>query len=371
MPTKSKKASKEEGSPLEFKRWRSEIRELKAKGRKDDVELLVASFEPNQSQDVKIVQNNGRVEVIVRTKLIGEHFSPPAVKSVRLDTKALRHAELRTENLESFRPEHLAFRALPMNLEKDSAMVRRWERSPEREDEFGVPGTVFAPDTRREFRDRVFPFCTCGRVQTAGGWGSGVLVGPRHMMTASHTIKWGADNSVGYLKFVPLQYGDEQPFGIAYATKIYQWRKVTSIPMTSIDVAFYYAVCVLDRRLGDILGWMGASVYSSNWNGGAYWAHIGYPFDKGGGVRPVFDGNGVIDCAYSETISGHAGLRTMHRNDYKVGQSGGPAYGMFGQEARVVGIYSATDWGITDGPNANGGGNALVELINYARTQDP
>ena len=36
-----------------------------------------------------------------------------------------------------------------------------------------------------------------------------------------------------------------------------------------------------------------------------------------------------------------------------------------------VGIYSAVNWGETGGPNANGGGDPLSELINHARTVEP
>ena len=63
----------------------------------------------------------------------------------------------------------------------------------------------------------------------------------------------------------------------------------------------------------------------------------------------------------------------MHRNDYWPGQSGGPAFGWWDGEPwpRVVGIYSAVNGGGPGGPNANGGGNPLPDLINHARGVAP
>jgi len=93
----------------------------------------------------------------------------------------------------------------------------------------------------------------------------------------------------------------------------------------------------------------------------------------GSGTRPIFHGNGVIDSTISESTSGRTAFRMMHQNDYWFGQSGGPAFGWWDGEPwpRVVGIYSAVNWGGTGGPNANGGGNPLPGLINYTRTVEP
>lgn len=203
MRRKSKKTNRGERRPLEFKRWSSAIGEVKAKSKKSEIEVLIASLEPNQSREVKVVENEGRVEVVAKRKLSEEDFSPCPVKTVLLNEKALQTVELRTENLEGFRPEHLAFRALPLRLRKDVAMVPHFQNRAEGGDNFGMPGTVFPPDTRKVFSDKVFPFSTCGRIQTRFGWGSGVMVGPRHMATANHVINWGTGYTADYLKFAP------------------------------------------------------------------------------------------------------------------------------------------------------------------------
>jgi V8-like Glu-specific endopeptidase len=54
------------------------------------------------------------------------------------------------------------------------------------------PLVVWGADDRRIYNDTRYPWgCVC-RILTNGGRGSGVLVGPRHVLTASHVVNWGA-----------------------------------------------------------------------------------------------------------------------------------------------------------------------------------
>ena len=207
----------------------------------------------------------------METNRVGEHFFPPAVKTVRLDEKQLREGKLDLERLSGYRPGHLAMRPIPERLPR-ALQVPRWlTREEGQKDDLGEPGTIFAPDTRYVFSDTSFPWCTCGRVQTASGWGSGVMIGPRHMMTASHVINWGPNNTAGWVKFTPLQFDTSEPFGFAYVTRIYWWQQVNgSDGINSNEAAFDYVVCILDRESRNITGWMGSRGYSSDWNGGAY-----------------------------------------------------------------------------------------------------
>jgi V8-like Glu-specific endopeptidase len=376
MPTKTQALVSDSGAPLRFRNWIKSIRPARAKRLKGKLDLLIERYvtDPGLVKAVRLERGKGRVDVLAATKQVGRHVFPPAIKTVRIDAKRLGRGELKAENLAGYRPEHLALRPVPERLHKRLQVARPWRRKADRKDNLGEPGTIFAPDTRYVFSDTSFPWCTCGRVQTPSGSGSGVMIGPRHLMTASHVINWGPNNTAGWVKFTPLQFDTSEPFGIAWATRIYWWQQVNGGDgVSSNEAAFDYVVCVLDRRLGDATGWMGSRGYSSDWNGGAYWAHIGYPGDLGGGTRPTFHGSGVIDSTISESTGGRSSFRMMHQNDYWFGQSGGPAFGWWDSEPwpRVVGIYSAVNWGGTGGPNANGGGNPLSELINHARTVEP
>jgi V8-like Glu-specific endopeptidase len=376
MPAKSKRTEDSPDAPIKFRSWTRAIRKRAAKPAKKKLALLIERVvaDPRRRTTTQVRRRKGSVELIAQTSApVLRHVFPPSIKTVRLGPEQRQRA-LKPESLTGYRPEHLAVRPVPDRLPRELRVARPWRRKGKRRDNLGEPGTVFAPDTRYVFSDIAFPWCTCGRVETAAGWGSGVMIGPRHLMTASHAINWGPNNTAGWVKFTPLQFDTSEPFGSAWATTIYWWQQVNgSDGVSSNEAAFDYVVCVLDRRLGDATGWMGSRGYSSSWNGGAYWAHIGYPSDLGGGSRPIFHGNGAIDSTTSESTSGRSSFRMMHRNDYWPGQSGGPAFGWWDGEPwpRVVGIYSAVNGGGPGGPNANGGGNPLPDLINHARGVAP
>jgi V8-like Glu-specific endopeptidase len=250
----------------------------------------------------------------------------------------------------------------------------RWRRPDGQRDDLGEPTAVFLPDTRYAFTDTAFPWRTCGRVATPGGSASGVMIGPRHMMTASHIVPWLGDGGSDWITFTPLQYDTSEPFGSAYATRVYYWRQGSDADgIDSQEAAFDYVVCVLNTRLGESVGWMGSRTYSDDWNGQAVWGHVGYPFDIGSASRPVYHGDGIMDSTVPESLGGHDAVRVVHRNDAVDGQSGGPYFGWWeGEEwPRVVATQSAENWGGTGGPNAAGGGAALPILINHARAVEP
>jgi hypothetical protein len=176
------------------------------------------------------------------------------------------------------------------------------------------------------------------------------------------------------IRFTPLRFDDSEPFGRAGVTRIYWWNQANAGDGINEDeCAFDYVVCVLDRRLGDTVGWMGSRGYSTSWNGGAYWAHVGYPSDLAGGARPAFIGDGVFDSDFTRSIGGRDSFGLRHQIDAVPGQSGGPNFGWWDGEPwpRVVASRSAENWGGTGGPNTSGGGSPVPELINHARTVEP
>jgi V8-like Glu-specific endopeptidase len=52
------------------------------------------------------------------------------------------------------------------------------------------PLFIYPPDGRKVFKDTTYPWRACGRVTTNTDQGAGALVGPRHLLTASHLIGW-------------------------------------------------------------------------------------------------------------------------------------------------------------------------------------
>ena len=359
-------------NPIFYRSWSRSIPVVKAKKPKKEFELLITRTSLPKQKGFKIKSVNQRFDLTYKTKQIGVHAFPPSIRTINIRKQKIKKS---VSEVNGFRPDHLAKRPTPKKLAKNLQVRKRyWQRRIGRKDNLGQPTSVFAPDTRYTFSDTSFPWSTCGRVDTQAGWGSGVMIGPRHLMTASHVVNWKPGNTAGWLKFTPLYFDGSEPFGIAYANRIYWWNKADgSNGINEVEGAFDYVICVLDRRIGDITGWMGSRGYSSSWNGGSYWAHVGYPSDMAGGQRPAFHGNGVMDSTKSKSASGRSSFLIKHKNDIWPGQSGGPFFGWWSNEPwpRVVSSQSAEKWGGPSGPNACGGGNPLPELINIARNNHP
>lgn len=362
-------------APLKVSQWKKNCKEQRAKPASRPFEITLASLQVDSAiaRSLKLKRlKGGRVEVVGKTRSFSPKIIVPKVKTV--DARRVRRNGERRD-ADGYRPAHLDLRALPRELDaalRQDNQVRNAMLKAHRNS--GIPTRMFSPEDRYTFGDTAFPWSTCGRVDTAAGWGSGVMIGPRHFMTASHVVNWGPNNTAGWLKFSPLKFDDAEPFGHAYATRIYWWLKADGSDLIQPDeTAFDYVVCVLDRRLGDMTGWMGSRGYSTDWNGGAYWGHIGYPFDLAGGKRPAFVGYQGFDSTFTRTVGGRDSFGIRHRIDAVGGQSGGPYFGWWSNEPwpRVVGTQSAENWGGPTGPNTCGGGNPLPELINFARNAEP
>ncbi len=170
------------------------------------------------------------------------------------------------------------------------------------------------------FQDVNYPWSTCGRVETPFRWSSGVVVGPRHILTASHAITWNADGSAaGPITFSPAQYGSSRPFGWANATLIRLFLRAVS-PIDSLEAMFDYVVLVLDWPIGNVTGWMGARGYTDFWDSQPYWSHVGFPSDRGGGLQPTFQTDIALDGLWFQDDAHEA---MTHTADVVGGQSGG------------------------------------------------
>jgi V8-like Glu-specific endopeptidase len=263
--------------------------------------------------------------------------------------------------LEAFLPDHLAIDPLPRQLVPARHLVFH-----DRDKRVKRPTTIFSPDDRRLFRDTSYPWSTVGIVQTPHGTGSGAMIGPRHLLTVSHAIEWRAPAgfAAGWVKFTPSSYDGAEPFGHAYGTHIYWFNRDNgdnSIDQT--EEQYDYVVIVLDSRMGETTGWMGARGYTDTWDGLNAWSHMGYPGDLNNGQRPSFQGGFPLDGSAAEPDE-HEELE--HRADVWPGQSGGPVFGWWDGDVgpRAVGVQS---WQSSDVNGASGGGDP-DELVIHART---
>lgn len=373
-----KKKKRQADKPMLVKEWSKKIKARKGKRLKESIELPIARINVPQGRgrfvDYKVFQTATTVEIALFTKTIGEHRFPPSMDAVQTDRKKL--GSLKMDHVNGFIPKFLSVNSLPKELPKKLRRHKFIDGTRKIGEKQGQTTSVFNPDERYTFSDTSFPWCTCGLVETGAGNGSGVMIGPRHLMTASHVINWGPNNTAGWLKFTPLYFDGSEPFGFSYGTRVYWWLKVDTDGdgiIGSTETAFDYVVVVLDRPMGDTTGWMGSRGYNTDWNDGDYWAHIGYPVDTAGGQRPTFIGYQDFDDTFKESTSGRNSFGIEHQIDVWPGQSGGPYFGWWEGEPwpRVVGIQSTENWGGTGGPNTCSGGNPLSELINYARSVEP
>jgi V8-like Glu-specific endopeptidase len=275
-------------------------------------------------------------------------------------------AQTEKDGVPGYLPDHLALNPLQPEMDEKLEVRRFFAPLDEIPKGMSLVTTIFPPDQRRVFSDTRYPWCTTGRVDSGGGgFGSGTLVGPRHLLCASHMMVWNPDNSVNQVTFTPSYFDGNAPFGNSGIVHWYAYRKVVGPFITNDDIAEDYVVLVLEQRLGDICGWMGTRGYDSGWNGLAVWDHIGYPADLFGGARPTFQNDIPIDS----TAGSGFDEDLFHRGDVFPGQSGGAYFAWFGSEPgpRACGVQS----GQNTSTNSAGGGSFISSLVIRARADFP
>lgn len=308
----------------------------------------------------------GALSVLAKGVRLGEYAFPPSIparrfsSARRLEPEA-DHALSLTGNL----PAHLDRRMIPKPIPRAERVPARYDSLVKLRKGEVHATTIFAPDNRYIFRDTAFPWCTTGRVDTPLGTASGAMIGPRHLLTVSHGIQWNNNNTAGWVKFTPSYYDGAAPFGEAWGTLVYFEVKVTGPTIDGDEQRHDYVVVVLDRRIGDITGWMGSRTYSDSWNNGAYWRHIGYPGDLSGGSRPSYQ----RDISFTGTDGPSEHRRINHKGDVWPGQSGGPYFAWWANEdwPRAVSVQS----GQLPSENTASGGGHMVDLIIRARNEHP
>ncbi len=219
------------------------------------------------------------------------------------------------------------------------------------------------------------PWTAVGRVDTPGGWGSGVLVGPRHLLTASHVVAWGGgagrspgheDPAPGWLRFTPAAAPGVAPYGTAQAVAVHYALAVVPPAIEAHEERYDYAVCVLDRRIGDEVGWLGVRAYRDDWNNIELWTLVGYRGRTAGEAEPVavsgihLEGHG--DQSDDSQVLFHPAV-------VAVGLSGGPVLAQWPSEP-VPSVVAVQSWSNEHLSGACGGAR-LVELVTTALREHP
>ena len=335
-----------------------------------DIGVTVAAAGTPHAEVVAVEGAPGQVRVEVQGAAVGVHAFPPPIPAVELTEDERTAADLSAvAETEGYLPDHLALRTTPEPLPEELDVPRRIDAALLTIEDL-PPGvhmatTIFLPDGRVVFNDTAYPWSTTGRVETPGGIASGVMVGARHMLTCSHTIQWNADGTTGWVKFTPSYFDGSEPFGVAWGIRVY-WEgiKVVGPGIDAEEGRHDYVVVVLDRRIGDLTGWMGARTWSVSWNGGAYWTHVGYPEDLASNQRPTRQ-TGIAGTSTDSPLH----TRITHFGDVWFGQSGGPFFGWWNgdPQPKVVADQS----GQTSVLNSASGGGHMVARIAKALTDFP
>lgn len=287
-----------------------------------------------------------------KAALNSEEIEAIAIKSLEGSKKAI-------ENVEGFTPETVDVEFIPKAI-KNTKFIDRATFMQEKGSK-----TIFGADQRVVYNSMAYPWNCVGRVQTELGIASGVMIGPRHVLTCAHVIKFLANGNTGWVKFSPMYYnGPNTTYGTANSIKTFYKYKVSGPTIDATESKYDYVVIVLDKNIGNTTGWMGAKSYTDSWDGSAFWTHAGYPVDLTAGERPIYQTSIALNGDDSTTDRAQA---LYHQGDVWPGQSGGPFWGYWGTTPHVVGVQSWQN----NTTNAASGGSDMVDLINQARTQFP
>lgn len=223
------------------------------------------------------------------------------------------------------------------------------------------PLVVWGADDRRIYNDTSYPWgCVC-RVLSSGQ-GSGVLIGPRHVLTASHIMNWKNGRAT-----VEVHRAGETVAATAKVIAAVAVTAIGNVGATTVDED--YAVLVLDQRLGDRFGWMGIRTYDSSWDDEDYWFSIGYPGDIADGSYPVWQREKELDEDEADLGGGRAMTTAA---DLKPGQSGSPMFGFWPDSPYVVAVVSAEGQVFVSGTeNWCSGGSDLTRLVINALNNYP
>jgi V8-like Glu-specific endopeptidase len=232
------------------------------------------------------------------------------------------------------------------------------------------------PDARKVYYPQDYPWRCTGRIFTYTSWptpnwswsGSGVLIGPRLVLTAGHVAPWGSGSWA--MLFVPAYWDGASVYGAGASSYVSDYRGWN----TGGGTAYDSCLLRLYQPLGNQLGWIGSRTYDGAWEGGNYWVLTGYPGAIAGANRPVYQsGVPVLD----DDEDGNA-QQIEHHGDSSPGESGGPMFGFWNDGPHAIGTTSGGETisggflGIgNEDNNIAAGGNAMVDLVKWGLSNWP
>jgi Trypsin-like peptidase domain len=254
-----------------------------------------------------------------------------------------------------------------------------WARGPvERKDLRGeLFWGVYQPEDRQVYYPSGYPWQCIGKVYawndinaaSPSWWGSGVLIGPRHVLTAGHVVPW--DGTAWAMQFIPAYYDGSPLNGPGASSWVSDARGWETSFRSRLPSGEDIAVLRLYDPLGDALGYFGAKTYIQQWNNLPEFYLMGYPAMIANAERPSYERR--IAVLRDDENNGFAAID--HHGDSTGGDSGGPFWSFWSDGfpyavGTVSGGYVRTDsnGNVVDDNNVAAGGSPMVNLINQART---
>lgn len=243
-------------------------------------------------------------------------------------------------------------------------------------------GYIWGTDVRQPFFPSGYPWHCIGRLDVwnnpfsfvPSSSGTGALIGPNIVLTASHMVPWAANPAM--IQFTPAYFNGVSTVG-ANVTSFVSDASAYDLDSPPAP-AFDFAVLRLEDRLGDSLGFFGVKSYSDSWNDHNYWTLVGYPGLVMGGQQPSLQrGISFHDDDEDSNDFGEAMELETQNGESTGGDSGGPYFAFWDNGPYIVGVDVGgeaefifnpfTPWPFEDDNNVASAGPALVQLARWAR----
>jgi V8-like Glu-specific endopeptidase len=190
-----------------------------------------------------------------------------------------------------------------------------------------LPNSVIDGDDRIKINDTAsYPWRTQTKLYVTFPNGntygcSGTLISAKYVITAGHCIHDPRDGGwATQIEVIPGLNGTYKPYGSVFATYIRSYTNWTN----NRDKNYDFALVTLDRKIGDITGWLGYNYYSSI--NGVTSNLAGYPGDKGS----------IYLYYHFGPILSSTSQRLFYQIDTNKGQSGSGIYRIMNNNERYV-----------------------------------